>query len=126
MARKNGKNGKKNGQKVELKNLIDKFGEIDQKIKKLMEEKEKIKSQLPQEEGTYFGNKYKLTISYNERVEYDPIKVAKRLKKDFVKVVSVTSAVKKYIPQTELAEYIKKTTAYYRYSLRRIKEVENE
>ena len=119
------KNGKKNG-KVDLKKLIDRLGEIDQKIKKLTEEKEKLKSQLPQEEGTYYGEKFKLTISFSERAEYDPVKVAKRLKKDFVKVVTVTSAVKKYIPQTELQEYIKKTTSYFRYSLKRIKEVGDE
>ncbi|RLC49259.1 MAG: hypothetical protein DRH57_00120 [Candidatus Cloacimonadota bacterium] len=124
MARKN--NGRKNGQKVDLKKLIDKYGEIDQKIKKLNEEKEKLKALLPQEEGTYYGERFKLTISYSERAEYDPVKVAKRLKKDFVKVVTVTSAVKKYIPQTELQEYIKKTTGYFRYSLKKIKEVGDE
>ena len=95
------------------KQLIDKFGELSEQIRELDEKRKKIRKELEKlEVGTHFGDKYQITIVEVESPEYDIEKVARRLKKDTLKVVKVVPAeLKKYIPEIELPRYVSKVSS---------------
>ena len=103
------------------KQLIDQYGKLDEEIKELEKKKKVIKKKLDKlEVGIHMGEKYAVIIAEVERVEYDVRKVAKRLKRDTLKVVSVVAKeLKKYIPEIELPQYVKKTSSYKKISVKR-------
>ena len=92
-----------------MKNLIDKFVEIDLQLKELSQKRESLRKKLEKlEAGTHYGNKYAIKVSEVEVVEYDVRKVANLLKKDTLKVVKVVSSeLKKYVSPTELPKLVK-------------------
>ena len=105
------------------KQLIDKFGQISEQITELEKKRKKIRKKLEElEVGTHFGDKYQITIVEVENSEYDVEKVARRLKKDTLKVVKIVPAeLKKYIPEVELPQYISKVSSYKRITPKRRK-----
>lgn len=96
---------------VELtKAYIDKYADLSEAIKKLEEEREKIRQTLINLGiGSFSGNKHEILIEEIEQEVFDPLKVADLLKKkDFCSVVRVVNEkVKKLIPAHLLKGCIK-------------------
>jgi len=109
-----------------IKQKIGEYCALDTKIKELQSRQKQLRTELeemPLTTGTYYGEykgqKYELVVTENERVEYDPVKVAMRMpKKELVKVIRITSAIKKFFLPTELNKLIKKVTTYYQYRVK--------
>ena len=112
-----------------IKKKIGEYCYLDTQIKELQARQKQLRAEfeeIPLAAGTYYathdGKKYELVVGENERVEYDPLKVATRLpKKELVKVIKVTSAVKKFFLPAELNKLIKKVTTYYQYRVKEVK-----
>ncbi len=106
--RKTEQNQKVNGSQI--RQLIDRFGEISEQLKELEAEKERLRNLLIEKigEGKHYGLHYSIDISKKVYRVISPAKTLKKLgAKDFLKVVSVNiTELKKLLPDFEIAELV--------------------
>lgn len=99
----------KEGKKVSIEELIDKYGMVCEQIKELEKTKELLRAQLLSYlgEGSYQGARYQVTIDKRVNYEFNPVDIYKKLGlKAFLQVVKVqTTQLSRFIPQVELSKY---------------------
>lgn len=101
---------------VTINDLIDKYGDLDAQIKELENQKKELREKLVSELGlgNYQGNRYTISISEQQTIVLNPIKVAKRVgSKAFMQIVTVpVEKARLFLSAQDIEECIKerKTT----------------
>lgn len=113
---------------INLKDLIDKLGEVKRQKAEIEELenslKEKLCSAVGNVAGSYEGDAYTFTLSEYETVEYDTVKVLKAFSKEqLAQIVKVTAKLQNFVPPAKIGEFVATTTKGIKVTIRRKKDV---
>lgn len=116
----------KEGEKVRvvtINDLIDKYGDLDAQIKELENQKKELREKLVSELGlgNHQGNRYNISISEQQTIVLNPIKVAKRVgSKAFMQIVTVpVEKARLFLSAQDIEECIKERKATTRVTVKK-------
>lgn len=112
-------------QEFDVRGLIDRFGEVSERLRELEAEKERLREELIARlgEGRHVGRHYVVDISKKIYRTLSPEKVLKKLgsMKTFLKVVSINlTNLKKYVAEEDIEDLVEAERETLQVSVRKI------